>query len=66
MKIPQDSGYQEWLKGGERSWTDVFEALSRSSVGHCDIAKDVTVFNVLEIPSIYGLSSSSAQQMIRV
>ena len=34
-------GLSEWLKGGERNWTDVFEALSRSSVGHNDLAKVV-------------------------
>ncbi len=34
-------GLSEWLKGEERSWTDVFEALSRSSVGHSDLAKVV-------------------------
>ncbi len=34
-------GLSEWLKGEERNWTDVFKALSRSSVGHSDLAKVV-------------------------
>ncbi len=34
-------GLSEWLKGDERSWTDMFKTLSRSSVGHSDLAKVV-------------------------
>ncbi|XP_064398910.1 uncharacterized protein LOC135345414 [Halichondria panicea] len=55
-------GLSEWLKGGERNWTDVFEALSRSSVGHNDLAK--VVEKRLTKPTgntEYRLSSSSLQ-----
>ncbi len=34
-------GLSEWLKGGERSWSDVVKALSSPTVGHSDIAKTV-------------------------
>ena len=38
---PEDcyrEGLSEWLKGGERSWGDLMEALSSPTVGHSDIA----------------------------
>ena len=31
-------GLKEWLEGGERSWGDLVEALSSTTVGHSDIA----------------------------
>ena len=37
---PEDcyrEGLSEWLKGGERSWGDLVEALSSHTVDHCDI-----------------------------
>ncbi|XP_064407503.1 leucine-rich repeat serine/threonine-protein kinase 2-like [Halichondria panicea] len=34
-------GLKEWLKGGERSWEDVFKALSSPIVGHSDIARTI-------------------------
>ena len=53
-------GLSEWLRGCERSWTDVFEALSRSSVGHNDLAKVVERrFTKATGNTEYRLSSSS-------
>lgn len=34
-------GLTEWLKGGERSWKELAEALSSPTVGHYDIAKAI-------------------------
>ena len=55
-------GLSEWLKGGERNWADVFEALSRSSVGHNDLAKVVEKRLTKATGNTeYRLSSSSLQ-----
>lgn len=34
-------GLSEWLKGGQRTWTNIVAALSTPTVGHEDIAKMV-------------------------
>ena len=34
-------GLRKWLKGGERSWGDLVEALSSPTVGRSDIAKEI-------------------------
>ena len=34
-------GLTEWLKGGERSWRELVEALSNRTVGHDDIATEI-------------------------
>ena len=34
-------GLRQWLKGGERSWGDLVEALSSPTVGRSDIAKEI-------------------------
>ena len=46
-------GLRHWLKGGERSWVDLVEALSSPFVGRSDIAK--------EIERDYILSAGSGQ-----
>ena len=46
-------GLRHWLKGGERSWGDLVEALSSPTVGRSDIAK--------EIERDYILSAGSGQ-----
>ena len=32
-------GLREWLKGGEKSWRDLMNALSSLTVGHIDVAR---------------------------
>ena len=34
-------GLRKWLKGGERKWGDLVEALSSPTVGRSDIAKEI-------------------------
>ena len=45
-------GLRQWLEGGERSWGDLVEALSSSTVGRSDIAKEIERDYILSAGSV--------------
>ncbi len=47
-------GLIEWLKGGERSWEDVVDALCSPIVGHSDIATTVERNHILHTATSHG------------
>ena len=58
-------GLRKWLKGGERKWGDLVEALSSPTVGRSDIAKEIERDYIL-CTSSGGITSKKQMSKLKI